>query len=53
MANRERDLSKENSNRKDPNFKFRLEGITNPGYDDDVDDGILFNVADSNPGKHI
>jgi hypothetical protein len=37
------DKSKESPNRKDSNSrsKFRLEGKTNPGYNDDVDNGIL------------
>ena len=49
------DRSRESLNRKDSNSrsKFRLEGKTNPGYNDDVDDGILIKAADSDPGKHI
>ncbi len=49
------DWSKESPNRKDSNSrsKLRLEGKTNPGYNEDVDDGILIKAADSNLGKHI
>ena len=41
--------------RKDSNSrsKFRLEGKTNPGYNNDVDDGILIKAAEPDPGKHI
>ena len=56
MVDRETsDKSKESPNRKDSNSrsKFRLEGKTNPGYNDDVDDGILIKAAEPDPGKHI